>query len=158
VKGYALHFADNVDHPSMSSQLGVHLHSYNVSNSTFNISQGHQINFAQDQRQLVIFTFPDTPLIRQNAVEDRRQCIRQWLNAPDTFSNHKTACSKRQPGTGDWFVRGDVFSEWKANPGYLLWLHGNGMPDRFHHRAGPDCSSQRDVARQSSGKRSAFII
>ena len=50
--------------------------------------------------------------------------INHWLNAPDPSSNHNNARKKRQPTTGEWFLKSANFSDWKAQSKSLLWLHG----------------------------------
>ena len=53
------------------------------------------------------------------------QDIRSWLSPPDPWKNHNIAQESRHSGTGEWFVKGDMFSEWKdSGPSSLLWLHG----------------------------------
>lgn len=39
-------------------------------------------------------------------------------------SNHRAACSLRQPGTGNWFVQGERFTLWKDSRRSSLWLYG----------------------------------
>jgi hypothetical protein len=52
--------------------------------------------------------------------------IFRWLLPPDPWKNHHHACKLRCPGTAEWFIQGNTFSEWKASkvPGSLLWVHG----------------------------------
>jgi hypothetical protein len=50
--------------------------------------------------------------------------IRQWLDAPDATTNFNLACANKHPGTGLWFVRGSLFSEWLQTPNSFLWLRG----------------------------------
>ena len=49
-----------------------------------------------------------------------------WLSPPDPWKNHNIARGLQHSGTGEWFVQGNTFSEWKAyGPGsLLLWVHG----------------------------------
>jgi hypothetical protein len=49
-----------------------------------------------------------------------------WLSPPDPWKNHHAACKSRHPGTVEWFIQGNTFSEWKTSevPGSLLWVHG----------------------------------
>jgi hypothetical protein len=56
--------------------------------------------------------------------DERRQKIYQWLSPPDPSSNHNSACKKRQPTTGAWFIESDEFKKWKMGPNSFLWLHG----------------------------------
>ncbi|KAI9873035.1 MAG: hypothetical protein M1830_000904 [Pleopsidium flavum] len=48
----------------------------------------------------------------------------RWLSSTDPSSNHKTACKKHEPTTGDWFLRSDDFEMWKNGMNNFLWLHG----------------------------------
>ena len=47
----------------------------------------------------------------------------KWLSPQDPSSNHNIACSSHHEGTGEWFIQGSIFTEWKST-GSLLWLHG----------------------------------
>ncbi|RMZ92142.1 hypothetical protein DV736_g628, partial [Chaetothyriales sp. CBS 134916] len=50
--------------------------------------------------------------------------IRDWLKAPDATIDHQTACAKRYPGTGQWFVKGSIFTKWSTQDNSFLWLSG----------------------------------
>jgi ankyrin repeat domain-containing protein 50 len=50
--------------------------------------------------------------------------IRDWFKAPDATVNHNTACTKRHPGTGSWFVKGPIFTTWLNQDRSFLWLNG----------------------------------
>ena len=50
--------------------------------------------------------------------------LRDWLKAPDAFIDHHTACAKKQPGSGVWFVKSDQFSRWLIEKNSILWLNG----------------------------------
>ncbi|KAI0315324.1 ankyrin repeat-containing domain protein [Amylostereum chailletii] len=50
--------------------------------------------------------------------------VERWLKPPNPSINHNAACDLHHPGTGDWFLRGDVFKEWKIKESSLLWIHG----------------------------------
>ena len=50
--------------------------------------------------------------------------INWWLVAPDPSFYHNAARKKKQPTTGEWFVKSKHFSNWKSGASSLLWLHG----------------------------------
>ncbi len=50
--------------------------------------------------------------------------IRDWLKAPDATVNHHSACAKRHPGTGMWFVKGSTFTTWLIEENSFLWMNG----------------------------------
>ncbi|KAL9124786.1 MAG: hypothetical protein Q9175_008178, partial [Cornicularia normoerica] len=50
--------------------------------------------------------------------------IRIWLNAPDAFTDHNAACTKKHPGTGKWLVKSPQFSRWLTEGDSILWLNG----------------------------------
>jgi hypothetical protein len=56
--------------------------------------------------------------------DDHRQEVHTWLKSPDQCSNHDAARKKRQAETGNWFLEGDQFVNWKRAPSSVLWLHG----------------------------------
>ena len=41
-----------------------------------------------------------------------------------SLANHNRALKKRHPGTGTWFITGEVFANWKRNSNSFLWLYG----------------------------------
>ena len=86
--------------------------------------------------------------------DDRRQTIHRWLDAPDPSSNHKAACSKRQPGTGNWFIASDVFAKWKVDAG-RIWLHGRreSRSSDFDHELTVWPSGMREDGAQVSSPR-----
>jgi hypothetical protein len=55
--------------------------------------------------------------------DQSRTDIHRWLAKTDPKSNHIAACSKHEPGTGEWFISSHEFSYWLL-PGRSLWLHG----------------------------------
>ncbi|KAL9607602.1 MAG: hypothetical protein Q9167_007497 [Letrouitia subvulpina] len=56
--------------------------------------------------------------------EERNRKIRDWLSAPDPSSNYNAAREKQQPTTGDWFINGSQFAQWKIDDCSFLWLYG----------------------------------
>ena len=56
--------------------------------------------------------------------DELRQKIHLWLAAPDPSSNHNDACRKRQATTGEWFINGEEFRQWKSGLNSFIWLHG----------------------------------
>ena len=55
-----------------------------------------------------------------------RNCstVRKWLNSPDPSLNYNKALQQRHQGTGSWFLKSDIFAQWKTRPNSFLWLHG----------------------------------
>ena len=54
-----------------------------------------------------------------------RQHIQTWLSPLDPWKNHSIIHTSRHSGTGEWFVRGDTFSQWKSSgQSSLLWIYG----------------------------------
>src|SRR6267154_5047393 len=49
-----------------------------------------------------------------------------WLSPPDPWKNHHAACESCHPGTAEWFIQGNTFTEWRTSevPGSLLWVYG----------------------------------
>ena len=50
--------------------------------------------------------------------------LRAWLKAHDAVVDHGSACAKKYPGTGAWFVRSLQFSRWLVEENSFLWLSG----------------------------------
>jgi hypothetical protein len=53
-----------------------------------------------------------------------RRNIRDWLLPPDPSSSYRSANEKRQPGTGEWFLKSLEFERWKTTPNSFAWLYG----------------------------------
>ncbi|KAF8484357.1 hypothetical protein JB92DRAFT_1574797 [Gautieria morchelliformis] len=62
--------------------------------------------------------------VKQHKLQEHRQKIYKWLGAPDHESKHRNARRMRQESTGEWFVEGEHFQEWREAPCSFLWLHG----------------------------------
>jgi ankyrin repeat domain-containing protein 50 len=60
-------------------------------------------------------------LMRTSHLSD---AARDWLKAPDPFSNYNESCRKRHPRTGLWLVNGPVFQRWLEEHHSFLWMHG----------------------------------
>ncbi|KIM73804.1 hypothetical protein PILCRDRAFT_718806 [Piloderma croceum F 1598] len=75
------------------------------------------INFGGDQHNYYTS-------IKDNVTDELRQKIHLWLSAPDPSSNHNDACQKRQATTGEWFINGEEFEQWKSGFNSFIWLHG----------------------------------
>jgi NACHT domain-containing protein len=69
------------------------------------------------------------------AGDDLQQDIIKWLSPPDQWDTHYSTCKLRHPGSAEWFIQGNTFSEWKSSddPVSLLWVRGNRafMPSSF---------------------------
>jgi hypothetical protein len=61
------------------------------------------------------------------AGDNLQQDIIKWLSPPDYSNNHHSTCELRHPGSAEWFIQGNTFSEWKSSDVSvsLLWVHGN---------------------------------
>ncbi|KAF7975428.1 hypothetical protein HWV62_9551 [Athelia sp. TMB] len=77
---------------------------------------------AMDARRVSI----DTNAIMHdvNARINDESKIHEWIKAPDISPSYNAARKKHQTGTGSWFLNGSQFSQWKAQPGSVLWLYG----------------------------------
>jgi hypothetical protein len=62
-------------------------------------------------------------LLERHIQDDTGRRAVEWLSAPDVWKNLRDALSKRQPGTGDWFISSDTFQSWLSAPQFL-WLTG----------------------------------
>lgn len=58
------------------------------------------------------------------ALDRRKSEICEWLGAPDPYPNHAAARKKHQPLTGDWFLGGKHYDDWRSTPKSFLWLYG----------------------------------
>ncbi|KAF8135843.1 hypothetical protein K438DRAFT_1640059, partial [Mycena galopus ATCC 62051] len=56
--------------------------------------------------------------------ERDRDAVIEWYS-PLIFSlRQEDIFSAYQPGTGEWFLRNEIFEEWKSGRGRVLWCHG----------------------------------
>ncbi|KAH0344628.1 Pfs, NACHT and ankyrin domain protein, partial [Aureobasidium melanogenum] len=56
--------------------------------------------------------------------QDKTGGVYHWLSPPDHTTNQHEALSKRHEGTGQWFVKGEVFTAFKEGKVPFLWLSG----------------------------------
>ncbi|KZP21469.1 hypothetical protein FIBSPDRAFT_1044192 [Athelia psychrophila] len=58
-------------------------------------------------------------------IEQKRDVL-EWIYTADsdTSPNYNAAKKVHLSGTGTWFLDGSQFSEWKEQPGAVLWLYG----------------------------------
>jgi hypothetical protein len=56
--------------------------------------------------------------------DSHRTEIYEWLGASDLAIEFNAGISKREPGTGGWFLEGIPIHNWQRNPNSLLWLNG----------------------------------
>jgi hypothetical protein len=50
--------------------------------------------------------------------------IRQWLSAPDPFTNYQKALKQHQADTGLWFLKSEQYAKWNTDATSPLWLYG----------------------------------
>ncbi|GAB1739832.1 hypothetical protein NU219Hw_g4767t1 [Hortaea werneckii] len=55
---------------------------------------------------------------------DRWRKIVDWLSPPDPWTNHRSACDRHEPGTGDWLLQSPTYLDWKAGKTRHLWICG----------------------------------
>lgn len=56
--------------------------------------------------------------------ELNRDELFQWLSITDSSVDHDNARIKHEPETGNWFIHGVEYLQWKQTPGSFLWVHG----------------------------------
>ena len=72
------------------------------------------IRYLTTARMLMIFTG-----------DELQKRIRKWLSPPDPWVNHNTARKSQHSGTGEWWIQGHTFSDWKySGPSSLIWIFG----------------------------------
>jgi hypothetical protein len=57
-------------------------------------------------------------------IDQERQNIYRWLNAPDPYENHVANRKKRQIKTGTWLLRGKQYENWLQSEKSFLWIYG----------------------------------
>jgi hypothetical protein len=50
--------------------------------------------------------------------------ILRWLSPLDPAVNHLAACSRHEPGTGNWLLGSDDFRNWLDAKSSFLWIQG----------------------------------
>ncbi|KAJ5165394.1 uncharacterized protein N7500_007224 [Penicillium coprophilum] len=50
--------------------------------------------------------------------------ILEWLSAVQYSKTQNEKQKKRSRGTGEWLLQSQVYTDWKAKAGSILWLHG----------------------------------
>ncbi|ROW16110.1 hypothetical protein VPNG_01962 [Cytospora leucostoma] len=61
--------------------------------------------------------------IRKSQQDNERLQLLVWLSKADPSTNYNTATKKKEPGTGEWFLASDAFTNWLEAAGFV-WLHG----------------------------------
>jgi hypothetical protein len=60
--------------------------------------------------------------------EKERKRVMDWLSPINQADIHAAASRKHEPGTGEWFLEGEVFRNWRQDSATSLWLFGDGKP------------------------------
>jgi len=63
-------------------------------------------------------------VVHQVRLDDRQTRIKHWLSPAETSNNHNNALKQRFDGTGQWFVKSEVFTSFKEGNMPFLWLNG----------------------------------
>jgi hypothetical protein len=50
--------------------------------------------------------------------------VYQWLSAVIPSANYDAALKTRLENTGDWFIKGARFAQWKSEADHFLWVSG----------------------------------
>jgi Cdc6-like AAA superfamily ATPase len=74
--------------------------------------------------QLAIDVRDARETVREVRLNQHEGEIRDWLSAPEPFTNYENALKKRHGGTGLWLTGGQAFADWKKRSNSILWLHG----------------------------------
>ncbi|KAH0364243.1 purine and uridine phosphorylase, partial [Aureobasidium melanogenum] len=69
-------------------------------------------------------TYETAANVNELKADARYQRIYSWLSPPDHTANQNEALSKRHEGTGQWFVRSEVFAAFREGKVPFLWLSG----------------------------------
>jgi sulfur transfer complex TusBCD TusB component (DsrH family) len=87
-----------------------------------------QLGLVVDHTQLLLeskaATLSLTQTVERADVENQRRTILRWLTSLAADTNTKRLIRPRARSTGDWFLQGAVFQEWKSSAHSLLWLYG----------------------------------
>jgi len=59
------------------------------------------------------------------ADEGQRQQIADWLSPINSDEQQKAFFSKCTPGTGKWFIEGEMFVRWRSGNSKVLWCPGD---------------------------------
>jgi hypothetical protein len=66
----------------------------------------------------------DTQRLLSIARSDEIDKIKDWLSPPDPWTNHHTARSFHQAGTGEWVLNDNAYRAWLGGSSRHLWLYG----------------------------------
>ncbi|CUS10752.1 unnamed protein product, partial [Tuber aestivum] len=89
----------------------------------------HYLGLVEEQRSklhLLLTTTTTktvTKVLRKLDDKEFREVLK-WLNVVDPASNYSSALALREPGTGNWLIKGPEYQDWKEGRGGVLWLHG----------------------------------
>ncbi|CUS15218.1 unnamed protein product, partial [Tuber aestivum] len=89
----------------------------------------HYLGLVEEQRSklhLLLTTAATetvTKVLRKLDDKEFREVLK-WLNVVDPASNFSYALALREPGTGNWLLKGPEYRDWKGGRGGVLWLYG----------------------------------
>lgn len=61
---------------------------------------------------------------KNRALSSEEQDVIDWLCPLDFFPKHNDALSRRQEGTGQWFLESSDFCSWLNTAGKVIWCPG----------------------------------
>ncbi|KAH6676219.1 heterokaryon incompatibility protein-domain-containing protein [Halenospora varia] len=68
----------------------------------------------------------DTKQLIGNGINEKDyKKIMDWLSPINQAEIHAAALRKHEEGTGEWFLEGSLFEEWRCNAATSLWLFGD---------------------------------
>ncbi|KAL0260711.1 hypothetical protein SLS55_004401 [Diplodia seriata] len=76
-------------------------------------------------RELALDVKEASAIVKDTNQRLQRKEIKDWLDPPDPWVNQRRAISKRQEGTGQWFLDSPQFQSWKTQPRSFHWQHGS---------------------------------
>ncbi|KAF7981779.1 hypothetical protein HWV62_31859 [Athelia sp. TMB] len=102
----------------MISTAGVSGHARVMNFGGDNINIAHIHDGSGKSTSTALATIKDRLMILIEIFLDVK--IYDWLASPDVHSNYNAARRKHHPGTGSWFLTGDLYSTWRRNADDIL--------------------------------------
>ncbi|KAI7081966.1 hypothetical protein KC356_g8751 [Hortaea werneckii] len=75
-----------------------------------------------DVRERLVLAIQVLQLSMQQS--DRWRRVVDWLAPPDPWKNHRLACDRHEPCTGEWLLESTTYLGWKAGKTRHLWICG----------------------------------
>lgn len=102
----------------------------NKLNTMPRVNSGESIEACRLARRSITVDPSQDPASRQSHVDslpgtkDHIKAVKDWLSPINSYQKQADVFTKAQTGTGQWFLKHEVFESWTTDGRQVLWCHG----------------------------------